>query len=195
LGAKNCLLKVFEEPPQRAYFILTLQQMENTLSTIKSRCYELKMQQYSFDEKQQMIIKLLPNRNTQEENILHIANNYAQMQKIISYGVLDFYSYVEKVYKNIYKVQSANSFKLAEKLDLKNDGNGYDLELFFMFYNYFVGIDIYDCNDTTELDCLYTCLDITCKYKNMLSIKGINKQMLVDMWIISIRRVWLDYIC
>lgn len=192
LGAKNSLLKVIEEPPQKAYFMMTLEQIENTLETIKSRAYVLNMEEYSLEEKQQMIIELLPNRTVEEENILHIANNYGQMQKIISYGTLDFYNYVEKVYNNIYKVQSANSFKLAEKLDLKNDNNGYDLELFFIFYNYFVGINIYDCEDTTELNCLYNCVSITCKYRNMLSIKGINRQMLVDMWILNIRKAWLD---
>ena len=192
LGAKNSLLKVIEEPSQRAYFMMTLEQIENTLETIKSRAYVLNMEEYTDIEKQQMITELLPNRTVEEKNILHIANNYGQMQKIISYGTLDFYNYVEKVYKNIYKVQSANSFKLAEKLDLKNDNNGYDLELFFIFYNYFVGINIYDCEDAAELNCLYDCVSITCKYKNLLSTKGINRQMLVDMWILDIRKAWLS---
>ena len=46
LGAKNSLLKVIEEPPQQAYFIMELQQIENTLDTIKSRCQEIKLDSY-----------------------------------------------------------------------------------------------------------------------------------------------------
>ena len=41
LGAKNSLLKVIEEPPNNAYFIMELKQIENTLDTIKSRCQQI----------------------------------------------------------------------------------------------------------------------------------------------------------
>ena len=50
------------------------------------------------------------------------------------YFLLSLYQYVNKVFENIYKVQSANSFKIAEKIDLKDDGNGYDLKLFWHMY-------------------------------------------------------------
>ena len=32
--------------------------------------------------------------------------------------------------ENIDKVQSANSFKISDKLDVKDDGNGYNVKLF-----------------------------------------------------------------
>lgn len=195
LGAKNSLLKIIEEPPQQAYFIMTVEQMENTLPTIKSRCYEVKMLDYSFEEKQEMIKKLLPNATQEENRILNKLDNYYQIQKVISYGTKDFADYVAKVFINIYKVQSANSFKLAEKLDLKDDGNGYDLELFWhMFMNIGIGylFDSYDSKTWDVADMIEKSLNITSKYMQQLSIKGINKQMLLDMWILDIRKVWLD---
>lgn len=48
--AKNALLKVTEEPPYSAYFILTANNMSQLLPTIKSRCVEMKIEPYSHSE-------------------------------------------------------------------------------------------------------------------------------------------------
>ena len=37
VNAKNAILKVVEEPPNRAYFIMCLEDLSNTLATIQSR--------------------------------------------------------------------------------------------------------------------------------------------------------------
>ena len=48
--AKNALLKVVEEPPNNAYFIMTVQNIDNMLGTIKSRGTLLKMEPYHTTE-------------------------------------------------------------------------------------------------------------------------------------------------
>lgn len=195
LAAKNSLLKVIEEPPQNAYFIMELQQIENTLSTIKSRCQEIKMEQYNEDEINEMMLKINPNLTDLEKTILEdIVKNYYQIQLFNNYGIEDFYIYCEKVVRNIYKVQSANSFKLAEKLDVKNDGNGYDLYLFFetiknIYFN--IMTELIDNDD--EINDFINChksIEVTTKYQQKLNINGINKQSLIDMWILDIRKAW-----
>lgn len=50
VGAKNALLKVVEEPPNNAYFIMTVQNVDNMLGTIRSRGTILKMEPYSMEE-------------------------------------------------------------------------------------------------------------------------------------------------
>lgn len=45
--AKNALLKVVEEPPNNAYFIMTVQNIDNMLGTIKSRGTVISMEPYS----------------------------------------------------------------------------------------------------------------------------------------------------
>lgn len=76
IGAKNSLLKVIEEPPQQAYFIMELQQIENTLDTIKSRCQEIKMAEYSIEEIDLMVMDIIPNATNLEKSIVEdIAKN------------------------------------------------------------------------------------------------------------------------
>ena len=48
--AKNALLKVVEEPPNNAYFIMTVHNIDNMLGTIRSRGTVIKMEPYSRQE-------------------------------------------------------------------------------------------------------------------------------------------------
>jgi hypothetical protein len=130
--------------------------------------------------------------------LIHTAQNYYQIQKLLSYNVSEFYDYVDKVYDNIYKVQSANSFKIAEKLDLKDTGEGYDLEMFWNMYIYrcfaeLFGLMAYPGDEQRweEADIVDKCIRITETYKQKLAINGINKQSLIDMWILDVRKEWL----
>lgn len=50
LNAKNALLKVVEEPPNNAYFIMTVENIDNMLGTIKSRGTVISMEPYSQKE-------------------------------------------------------------------------------------------------------------------------------------------------
>ena len=50
LAAKNSMLKVVEEPPNNAYFIMTVQSLSSVLDTIKSRATVLKMNRYTQNE-------------------------------------------------------------------------------------------------------------------------------------------------
>ena len=67
--AKNALLKVVEEPPNNAYFIMTVQNIDNMLGTIKSRGTVIKMEPYTRGE-------LLSATN--DEILLNYCNNIGQ---------------------------------------------------------------------------------------------------------------------
>ena len=196
IGAKNSLLKVIEEPPNNAYFIITLKQIENTLATIKSRCIELKMDNYSEEEKNKFIDTINYNISDSDRAfLLDICDNYYEIELINKYGINEFYKYVEKVVNNIYKVQSANAFKLAEKLAVKNEEDKYDIELFLRTFKVFCMdklLELIDIEDNEEFTCYARSIDVTSEVIKELSITGINKQSLIDMWILDIRKIWRD---
>lgn len=50
INAKNALLKVVEEPPNNAYFVMTVHNIDNMLGTIKSRGTVIKMEPYTIQE-------------------------------------------------------------------------------------------------------------------------------------------------
>lgn len=177
IGAKNSLLKIIEEPPNNAYFIITLQNINNTLPTIKSRCLQLDMENYTDNELMEMIDKIVPNSSQLEKAILlDCCNNYHQIELLNKYGIEEFYRYIEKVVNNIYKVQSANSFKIAEKLDIKDDENGYDIDLFFNTFQNVCLDNALGIIDSTDEDLKQDYLNylesnkITSKYRQKLRI-------------------------
>lgn len=196
LGAKNSLLKVIEEPPNNAHFIMTLQTIDNTLPTIKSRCHELHMDLYT-EQDINDFIDLLTTPISEEDRkiLLKCCNNYGDIQLFIKYGVCDFYAYVKKVYNNIYKVQSANSFKICDKLDVKsNEDDKYDVELFLRTFRYIAYYNMLELllepEFSNQASLINSIIQITSNYIRKLVINGINKQSLLDMWILDIRKVW-----
>lgn len=50
VSAKNSLLKVVEEPPNKAYFIMTVKNIDDMLGTIRSRATYIKMQPYTLEQ-------------------------------------------------------------------------------------------------------------------------------------------------
>lgn len=69
--AKNALLKVVEEPPNNAYFIMTVQDIDNMLGTIKSRGTVIKMEPYTREE----LLSV-----TSDEVLLNYSTNIGQLQ-------------------------------------------------------------------------------------------------------------------
>ena len=181
-AAKNALLKVTEEPPNNAYFIMTLEDENNTLETIRSRATIFHMDRYTSDEILEYAIDRFRNELQDQKSrdiIKELCETPGDVQTLYKANILAFYEYVRLVFDNIAEVSIANSFKIPSKVALKDDADGYDLRL---FWKAFMNI----CLHENKVDGIY----ITSKYLAQLRIKGINKQMAMDNWILEIREAW-----
>lgn len=184
-AAKNALLKVTEEPPNNAYFIMTLEDENNTLETIRSRGTVFRMSPYKADEIGAYFYdKYHATHGEEEEQIVRdICATPGEVDTLMSYGITDFYDYVQLVVDNIADVSLANAFKIPNKVALKDTDEGYDLRLFWRAF-----INVVVDRAIISNEPLYA-VGVTSKYLQKLRIKGINKQMLMDMWIIDVREV------
>ena len=186
-AAKNALLKVTEEPPQNAYFILTLTDLNNTLHTIKSRGTVFYMDPYDayaikiyYDSKY--------SKSVEERDIITaICSTPGEVDKVVEMGTTEFYGYVEKVVDNIAVVSGSNSFKIAQKIKLKEtDTDKYDLKLFLKAF-------MTICASRLRTDPLRYAegIKVASRYLQELRITGINKASLFDMFILDIRKEWM----
>lgn len=185
--AKNALLKITEEPPENCHFIMTLEDLNNTLPTIKSRCNLFNMDSYTSAQLVQYLHQLRDGQVEEREVqiITEVCETPGEVQLLDKYGVMDFYEYVQLVVNNIGEVSDANSFKIADKVALKQDSEGYDLQLFFKAF-------MVVCLSGLESDkrrCA-SGVSITSQYLRQLGIKGVSKSMLMDNWIMEIRKAW-----
>lgn len=191
VAAKNAMLKVIEEPPNNAVFIMTLEDVENTLATVRSRASIFRMQPYSQEELRKYWNDKY-GKGTEEyvQLILSLAETPGEvdmLEQADGEGKADkFYDYVTLVVDNIAEVQPSNSFKIADKVALKEGAEGYDLRLFLKA---FMSI----CLSRMEVEPkLYASgISITSKYLQQMSIKGVSKSMLLDSWILAIRKEWM----
>lgn len=185
----NALLKITEEPPNNAYFILTVDNEQQILNTLTSRGTVFRMDTYAPKEILEYAKEHYPqkvNKSKVEKVLLDICETPGEVDLLMGQSVIEFYDYVNFVIDNIAKVSGANSFKIADQVNLADDDTKYDLVL---FWKAFMTV----CLSLMQDDPLrYSSgVKITSKYLQELKTNGINKQSTFDMWLLAIRKEWL----
>ena len=181
LQAKNSLLKITEEPPNKAYFVMTLEDYNNTLPTIRSRADMFFMQPYTSEQLTNYGKKQYGYNQEELDIVIKICQTPGDVDLLASYNTKDFYAFIEKTVDNITMVSGSNVFKMAKYIKFKDTDEGYDLQ---MFWRAFCVV----CYNRK----FYLPVKITSRYSALLYSKSINKQMLFDMWILEIREKWLE---
>lgn len=189
-AAANALLKITEEPPNSAYFILTCESLDNVLPTIRSRGVSYMMEPYSYEDKCDYLDSQFCRLQTSEkEFILNVSSTIGDEAQLLQMRLPEYIDYINLVVDNIAEVPGSNAFKIGDKVALKDEGDKYDLKLFFKSFNSI-------CVDrmlSGGEDALHygRCVAITGDYLQQSVVRGINKQMLFDNWILDIRNEWL----
>ena len=188
-ASKNALLKVTEEPPNKARFIMTLEDINNTLPTIKSRATVYNMELFKPEELADYYCrKYIGDRAVLDNSeVLQIAETPYEIDLLVKYGIFEFIGYINKVIENIATVSGANSFKIADKINLKDDDSKYDLKLFWKGF-----MRICAKNLLQDIKYYAEAIKITSDALSQININGINKQMLFDKWLLNIRSVWME---
>lgn len=184
ITSQNALLKVVEEPPNNAYFILTLENISNTLETIKSRGNVITTERYSaYDIEYYARYDCGVTDKEQLELIKRTCNTLGDVKLYLSNQ--DIYDYAKKVFENVAKVSGSNSFKIGNLINLDKDDKKYDL---IMFWSLFINECVLHIE---ENKCYNEWVIITTRYLRELRVSGVNKSHLFDMWLLDIRRSWI----
>lgn len=187
-SARNALLKIIEECPNNNYFIMTLEDVNNTLDTIKSRASIFYMDRYTSEEIY-AYAKLQTNytlHDDEYEIIKELCETPGDVNILGEYPI-EFCDYINLVIDNITEVSISNVFKISNKIAIKDDSTGYDLRLFWKAFQW-ACLDRSSASTDEDNTFKYGSWSIiTSKYLRQLKNKGVNKQMLFDNWILSIR--------
>jgi len=185
--AKNALLKITEEPPNNAYIIMTLEDVNNTLDTIKSRASIFRLEQYKRYEIYEYAQKVLKD-DGKARLAASICSTPGEVdlfrEELGGERIVCLFDYVNLVIEHIEEASPANALKISEKVNLKNEPEQgkYDLKMFWKAFMVLCGEHILDSSHYIEW------ARITSKTLTKLCrIKGINKQMLFDGWVFDIR--------
>ena len=192
-NAANALLKVTEEPPNSAYFILLVEGLDNLLPTIKSRGVTYMLDPYTYEELSAYLYDSVFNGSVSDdiaEFILSIATVPGDVVKLSELDIPKFRDFVTLVVDNIAETSGSNVFKIGNSIALKDEEGKYNLALFWRAFcsictDRMVKFDPDDCLKYSNA------VAITSDFIQQLSIRGINKQMLFDSWILDIRGIWM----
>lgn len=181
--AKNALLKVTEEPPRKATFIMTVEDINNTLGTLKSRGTVLYMEPYTVQD--------LLNFNS-DERLCNIATNPGEVKELEKLDISEFIAYCEKVLDNIATVTGGNAFKISNAFKFKEDQeSGYDPILFlncviFIYAHRIIKSPALNQDEQNKyVRAMWACS----RCKQQLKMTGVKKDSTFDMWILEMREI------
>lgn len=186
-SAKNALLKVIEEPPNGAYFVMTSKDISNAaLATIRSRGTVFYMDAYTADELKTYAKQKYTASDADLQAVANVCETPYDVDMLMSSDVKEFFSFVDLVVNNIATVSGSNSFKIGDRLSFKAGDGKYDLSLFWRVF-------MQRCSQKMQLDPLRYAegISVTSKYLQDLSIAGINRQFTFDTWLLDIRSRWM----
>ena len=193
-AAKNALLKVTEEPPRQAYFVLTVQNAENALETLRSRGTVIPMAPYTMQQRQEYLDGLLEKSaksldGSVRQLIVCAADNLGQVERYASMDVEELFDFCSLVVDKIGFVTGVNAFKIGQRIKIKEDGDGYDPDLFFQMLNHVLMRRIMEGDECSDSRVYAKMLRICSKYAQELTLVGVKKDATLDMWILEMREV------
>lgn len=190
LAGKNALLKITEEPPQKAYFIMTVTDTANTLQTLTSRACVLKMNYYTEDERRQYLqLKYDIGKLSEDEIDFIIQSCYVpqEIDVLMGYDLKEFKKFIETVCSSLHKVSSANSFKIEQRMALKKDEDKWDVLLVLQAIK--VGYrKLYMNGGESGNFGAYMAVMLT--IHELMTKNSVNKQYCLDQMILQIRKCW-----
>lgn len=171
VSAKNALLKVVEEPPNKAYFIMTVQDISNLLGTLESRAVHIKMEPYSLNELSQFCI---------DDKILKYATSIGE---VITWKLEDIESaenVVNDCYEALMDCKRSKLLKATTNLRSKiGDSTKLDCSLFMQVF----------ARKLIEMDFLSNCnmdiLDVIEKCKKEFKVPSINKKYSIEVMLMN----------
>lgn len=184
-SAKNAMLKITEEPPRQAHFIVTVLNGENMLDTLRSRATNIQLAPYSVEELDLFYHNHTHRKNSLIREVCEVPGMMLDMEKINVEELLDFCS---TIIDNIQQVTGVNAFKIVQRICLKEEGDGYDPELFFHCMKYALMKRVREPGVSAEEQArLARMLKITAQYHREFNLTGVKKDATLDMWVLEMR--------
>lgn len=188
-AAKNAMLKITEEPPRQAHFIVTVHSSENMLETLKSRATNIQMSPYTSSELDEFYDSKVKKKNDLIREVCEVPGMMLEMEKV---NIEELMNFCNTIIDNIQTVTGVNAFKIVQRIKLKEDGEGYDPELLFHCMKYVIRkrlMDLICDKDPRNKDffTLYRMMTATCKYHQEFNMTGVKKDATLDMWVLEMR--------
>lgn len=188
ITSKNAILKVTEEPPNSAYFIITLNDINNMLPTILSRGTQLFINPYSDKELIEYAEFKKYDTNKHGVIITNVCSNPGDIDSLFDYDIDKFVSFTYSILDNIGNASYANVLKLANSFKIKKDDDKskYDILLFMRCFNAICLNELKSSSDIRYGQASIVCSECASEFR----VSSISKLAVLDKWLLSIKEIF-----
>ena len=181
-ASRSAILKVTEEPPNKARFVLITTDLDSTLPTLTSRARVFRMDNYTDSD-------IAYFANTEDSRYPNYCSNKYEVDLLKAYGIDEFTEFVARVVDNIAEVEGANAFKIEERIAFKGEEGKYDVKIFLQAFRTLCMKKIQESDSYQEKLKYIQWVSVTTKKLALLRVNSLNRQALFDMWVFDIRKV------
>ena len=186
IGAKNALLKVTEEPPNNAYYIMTVRDISSVLGTIISRGTVLNLDRYTVSDLQEYVKHMNFDIDEDSERILYqICVCPNDINIAVNDNILNVYNLADKVIQFIGQANIGNELKITSMLSTKKDDEKIDPVMFMRCINICCNKYILENCTKSDIEVFDIIIKESSKCISALLAKGCNRQITLDNWIVS----------
>jgi replication-associated recombination protein RarA len=170
IQAQNALLKLAEEPPEKAYIVMTATRPDSVLETIRSRASIMYMQPYTKEELKHF---------TDDPELLEICTNPGQIKRYQSFDYKKLIELCYKVVDNIGRISLTNTFNILRHVDEEN----YDLVIPTLIYVYWRKLRAGNV-PLRQLEILHE-TQRQIKYVNGINVRNALEMLFAKLWMVS----------
>ena len=185
-AAKSALLKVTEEPPKYARFVMTVSDRAQVLDTLLSRACVLPMDSYTMAE----LMEFAGDDISNADIYTSCCNNAYEVEQVKGYGATTFSEFVDLAIDNIAEVAGCNALKMEQKLSFKDGEDGYDVKIFLQSFRTKCLKRLLDETDPVQERIYSSWAEITSDKLKDMNNASVNRQYVTDMWIFDIREAY-----
>lgn len=186
-ASKNAMLKVIEEPPNDASFVLLVENEQELPTTIASRSHVIVLAPYTRNDLQAYCNSIMPEGfdPVDADEYVGMVDTPSEID-IIMRGPGGMIDYVKNVVNRMGDASLPNTLKIGVMVSTKADDGKWDMYVFIKalrsaYYNSFRKDYGVKKNQS---------ITILSKAMNQLGSKSVNKVMLFDSMLIELWRVW-----
>ena len=186
VNAKNALLKVTEEPPNSAYFIITVTDLSRVLDTLISRGTVFYFQPYSVQDLKEYIEHKKYELNKEMQNIAYsICTCPAEINMVMEINLKEVYDLADTFIQYIGGANIANELKMGLSLSSKKEDGKIDPVIFMRCVLLCCNQYILNNCSLEDLAIFHSIIKETTAALQDLMRKSCNRQMCIDNWIIK----------
>ena len=176
---QNKILKFIEEPSSNMYIILRAESEIGILNTILNRCVKHTFEEYTPEQLQEFAWAIKCN----DSRIYQICKTPGQLNNLPDDNLDSIFMLCETIVKALPNAGYANTLSLLTKINLKDDVNKIDFDLFFQVLKYVAFDNYVKTNDELSLKIYkYTVKRLTEIFSKSIAKESFMLNYLDGLW-------------